>query len=92
VSSFYGTAGMADTCLFVSIYRAVSLAYQNGWGLTGCRWSDGFGFGRAISRNTFVGKESCTCVFFRERDGWMRVRDGIGIAISGCTYGLDVLG
>jgi hypothetical protein len=27
----------------------------------------------------------------RERDGWMRVRDGIGITISGCTYGLDVL-
>jgi hypothetical protein len=74
VPSFYGTAWMADTCLFVSIYRAVSLAHQNGWGLTGCRRSDGFGFGWAISRNAFVGKEILyMCVFFRERDGWMRV-------------------
>lgn len=25
---------------------------------------------------------------FREQDGWVRVRNGIWIAISGCTYGL----
>ena len=35
MSSFYSTAWMADTCLFVSIYRVVSLAHQNGWGLYG---------------------------------------------------------
>jgi hypothetical protein len=35
VLSFYSTAWMADTCQFVSIYRVVSLAHQNGWGLYG---------------------------------------------------------
>jgi hypothetical protein len=89
---------MADICLFVSIYRVVSLTHQNGWGLTGCRRSDGFGFGLATSRNTFVGKEIMYSVCFgRASDGWMRVHDGIGIAMSGLylwigCFGMDFTG
>jgi len=56
-------------CLFPYIGWFLWLIKMDGVS-TGCRRSDGFGFGWAISRNTFVGKEILYTVFWAS-ERWM---------------------